>query len=118
MPVSCCSITCVTVCSTVSALAPGYVVETVICGGAISGYAAVGSSNTQSRPATVIRMAITHAKTGRSMKKSAMRGYCEVEGLVGRAEPPGAPSALSADEVAAVTFTIVPGRALPKFDTM
>ncbi len=37
MPVSCCSITWVTVDSIVSALAPGYVAVTVTWGGAMSG---------------------------------------------------------------------------------
>jgi hypothetical protein len=38
-------------------------------------------------PATVIRIAITHAKTGRSMKKSAMRGYRLDELLAGGVAP-------------------------------
>jgi len=37
MPFSCCSITCVTVFSTVSALAPAKVADTTTCGGAICG---------------------------------------------------------------------------------
>ncbi len=37
MPVSCCSMICVTVRSTVSALAPGYIALMDTCGGAMSG---------------------------------------------------------------------------------
>jgi hypothetical protein len=41
----------------------------VICGGAIGGYCETGSVLMDSRPASMIMMAITHAKMGRLMKK-------------------------------------------------
>src|SRR5690349_16139770 len=40
----------------------------LIAGGAILGYCAIGRPVMQSAPATVMKMAMTHAKTGRSMK--------------------------------------------------
>src|SRR6185295_2702858 len=53
----------------VSAEAPGYVVLIVTVGGAISGYCATGSENAAMVPASVMMIASTIAKTGRSMKK-------------------------------------------------
>ena len=38
-------------------------------GGAMFGYCAIGSAVIDSAPATMMTMAITQAKTGRSMKK-------------------------------------------------
>ena len=58
---------------TVSAMvfgeAPGYWPLTTTVGGTISGYSLIGSEGIASRPATVIRIASTVAKIGRSMKK-------------------------------------------------
>src|SRR5512134_356842 len=66
-----CSITCVTVCSSVDDEAPGYVALTVIAGGAIAGYCETGSRNTELPPASMTMIAMTHAKIGRSMKNFA-----------------------------------------------
>jgi hypothetical protein len=43
-------------------------------GGAMLGYWAIGSRVRDRMPPRPIRSAITHAKTGRSMKKRAMAG--------------------------------------------
>ena len=72
MPVSCCSMTWMTVRSTTSALAPGYVALMETCGGATSGYASAGSPRMAKTPPRVMTMAITHANTGRSMKNCGM----------------------------------------------
>ena len=57
---------------TVSAMvfgdAPGYWPLTTTVGGTISGYSLIGSAGIASRPATVMMMASTVAKIGRSMK--------------------------------------------------
>src|ERR1700679_3677723 len=57
---------------TVSAMvfgdAPGYWPLTTTVGGTISGYSLIGKFGIASKPATVIRMARTVAKIGRSMK--------------------------------------------------
>ena len=67
-PVICCSMICVTVFSTVSAEAPGYVESMAIEGGAIGGYCDMGNLKIANPPPTIMMMAITHAKTGRSRK--------------------------------------------------
>src|SRR5688572_14099996 len=66
-----CSITCVTVSSSVRADAPGYVALIEIAGGAIAGYCAIGSRKIEIAPASMITSAITHAKMGRLMKNFA-----------------------------------------------
>src|SRR5688572_19592753 len=68
-PLTCCSMGVVTVCSTTSALAPGYVASTTTCGGVISGNIAIGRNGIATAPATTMTMASTEAKMGRSMKK-------------------------------------------------
>ncbi|CAE6807974.1 hypothetical protein R69746_05488 [Paraburkholderia aspalathi] len=72
MPLSFCSITCVTVVATVSAEAPGYVA--VICTetGATLGYCSTGSVPMEAPPIIMMTMAITHARIGRLIKKPAM----------------------------------------------
>jgi hypothetical protein len=65
--------TWVTVSSSVLDDAPGYVAEMAIAGGAMVGYWAMGSVRTAITPASIVMMASTHAKMGRSMKKRAMR---------------------------------------------
>ena len=45
MPVSDCSMTCVTLFCSVSADAPGKFARTETCGGAMSGYCAIGSAH-------------------------------------------------------------------------
>src|ERR1051326_6134067 len=69
MPVSCCSMTCVTEFCTVSAEAPGNVAPILTAGGAMLGYCSIGNVVIESAPAIIMTIAITHAKTGRSMKK-------------------------------------------------
>src|SRR5512139_859755 len=58
-----------TVCSSTSADAPGYTACTVTTGGAISGYCATGSVRIAASPASTMKIEITAAKIGRSMKK-------------------------------------------------
>jgi hypothetical protein len=72
-PFTCCSIGCATDCSTVCALAPGYAAETTTVGSVICGYCAIGSCNPAIVPTSTISSAVTIAKTGRPMKKLAMR---------------------------------------------
>src|SRR5882762_1579860 len=64
--------TCTTVSWTVVADAPGYVVLICTEGGAIGGYCSIGSATIDKAPATIIRIAMTIAKIGRSMKNLAM----------------------------------------------
>jgi hypothetical protein len=68
MPLICCSMICVTEFSTVSAEAPVYWAPMVTRGGAISGYCSSGSSLIDKAPASMMMMAMTHAKMGRLMK--------------------------------------------------
>src|SRR4051812_44941265 len=68
-PLICCSIGATTVSATVSALAPGYCPDTLMVGGAISGYCATGKREYATPPRMMITIAITEAKIGRSMKK-------------------------------------------------
>ena len=58
-PLICCSITCVTVFSTVFADAPGQVALIWIDGGAIVGYCAIGSVKIDSMPASMTMIAMT-----------------------------------------------------------
>jgi len=44
----------------------------VTCGGAITGYCDTGRRSMDSVPASMMMMAITHAKMGRSIKNLAM----------------------------------------------
>src|SRR5690348_9218143 len=78
MPVSCCSMTCVTEFCTVSAEAPGKDAPMFTEGGAMLGYCSIGSVVIERPPASMITMAITHAKTGRSIKN------CEIVTLAFR----------------------------------
>jgi len=64
--------TCVTVFSVVSALAPGKLALTVTCGGTTLGYDSMPRLKIEITPASMIRIAITHAKIGWSMKKLDM----------------------------------------------
>jgi len=68
-PLICCSIGVTTVDATTSALAPGYWPETLMIGGAISGYCAIGSRENDTPPRMTITIDTTAAKIGRSMKK-------------------------------------------------
>src|SRR5438046_7179855 len=58
-----------TVCSSVSAEAPGYTAVTVTTGGAISGYCAIGRVRIAASPASTMKTDTTVAKIGLSMKK-------------------------------------------------
>ena len=68
MPLICCSMICVTEFSTVSAEAPVYCDEIVTRGGAMSGYCSSGSEEIDNAPASMMTMAMTHAKMGRLIK--------------------------------------------------
>src|ERR1700689_5735874 len=72
-PLICCSIGVTTVAATTSALAPGYWPETLVVGGAISGYCAPGSRENDTPPRITNTIETTAAKIGRSMKKCEMR---------------------------------------------
>ena len=73
-PFICCSIGVATDCSIVTASAPGYVVETMIWGGTMSGYCATGSPFIATRPPRTVPMAMTIATIGRPMKNRDMAG--------------------------------------------
>ena len=68
-PLICCSIGVTTVAATTSALAPGYCPDTVIVGGAISGYCATGRRQNATPPRITKTIDTTEAKIGRSIKK-------------------------------------------------
>src|SRR5262245_61645523 len=72
-PLICCSIGVTTVAATTSALAPGYWPVTVMVGGAISGYCAIGSRKNATAPRITKTIDTTEAKIGRSMKKCEIR---------------------------------------------
>src|SRR5574344_3090296 len=78
MPLSCCSMICVTEFSTVSAEAPVYWALMVTRGGAMSGYCSSGSVTMDKAPASMMTMAITHAKMGRWIKNCAMASVLRV----------------------------------------
>src|ERR1700742_4199428 len=67
-PLICCSSGVITVSAMVLGDAPGYWPLTTTVGGTISGYSLIGRFGMASSPPTVIRMARTGAKIGRSMK--------------------------------------------------
>jgi len=71
-PLTCCSMGAATLFATTSALAPGYVAETVMVGGVMSGYCAIGRFTIATAPASVMTIEITAAKIGRSMQKCEM----------------------------------------------
>ena len=72
-PLICSSIGATTVEATTSALAPGYWPVTLMIGGAISGYCAIGSRTNATAPRMTNTIETTEAKIGRSMKKCEMR---------------------------------------------
>src|SRR5947209_10695492 len=72
-PLICCSSGVTTVAATTSALAPGYWPVTLITGGAISGYWAIGSRPKETTPRITKTRDTTAAKIGRSMKKREIR---------------------------------------------
>src|ERR1700729_878667 len=72
-PLICSSIGVTTVEATPSALAPGYCPETLMIGGAISGYCATGKRENETPPRITNTIETTAAKIGRSMKKCETR---------------------------------------------
>src|SRR5215468_2643962 len=81
-PLICSSIGATTVEATTSALAPGYWPVTLMIGGAISGYCAIGRRTKATAPRITKTIETTEAKIGRSMKKCDKRielgPYCVV----------------------------------------
>src|SRR5690349_7767875 len=72
-PLICSSIGATTVDATISALAPGYWPLTLMIGGAISGYCAIGRRKKDTAPRITNTIETTAAKIGRSMKKCDKR---------------------------------------------
>src|ERR1700682_2080284 len=72
-PLICCSSGVTTVEATTSALAPGYWPETLMTGGAISGYCATGRRANETPPRITNTIATPAPKRGRSIKKCEMR---------------------------------------------
>src|SRR5277367_4699231 len=72
-PLICSSIGVTTVEATTSALAPGYWPDTLMIGGAISGYCATGRRANDTPPRITKTIETTAAKIGRSMKKREIR---------------------------------------------
>src|SRR5271155_3650199 len=71
-PLICCSSGVITVSAMVFGEAPGYWPLTTTVGGTISGYSLIGRLGIAKRPATVMMIASTVAKIGRSMKNEEM----------------------------------------------
>src|SRR6185503_7113677 len=70
-PFTSCSIGAATVSATTFALAPGYVAVICTVGGTTSGYCAIGSPFSATRPMMTMTIDSTVANTGRSTKKRA-----------------------------------------------
>src|SRR5437667_12469327 len=70
-PFTSCSSGAATVSATTFALAPGYVAEMLTVGGTTSGYCAIGSFCSATRPMITMTIERTVAKIGRSTKKRA-----------------------------------------------
>src|SRR2546421_12704953 len=68
-PLICSSTGAITVVATTSALAPGYWPLTLMIGGTISGYCAIGRRMNDTPPRMMNTIDSTEAKIGRSMKK-------------------------------------------------
>src|SRR4051812_21275947 len=68
-PLTSCSIGEATVSERTLASAPGYVVVTWTVGGGIWGYCSIGRTKTVTAPMSMVMIARTLAKIGRSMKK-------------------------------------------------
>src|ERR1700722_12886572 len=108
-PLICSSIVVTTVEATTSALAPGYCPATLMIGGAISGYCAIGRRENDTPPRITKTIETTAAKIGRSMKKCEMRilhyqpALASLPALGGPGGAVGAPCSSA--------FTLMPGRA-------
>src|SRR5262245_27994546 len=72
-PLICCSSGVTTVAATTSALAPGYCPVTLMTGGAISGYWAIGNRPNDTSPKITNKTKRNAAKIGRSIKDQEMR---------------------------------------------
>src|SRR5690606_2508675 len=95
-PVMFCSMTWVTESSSTFAEAPGYTARISTEGGATVGYIDTGRLKIESAPASMMMIAMTHAKTGRSMKKRAMGiPYCWSDGSAESSEGAAAWSAVA-----------------------
>src|SRR3954462_10273395 len=88
-PLICSSIGATTVEATTSAFAPGYWPDTLMPGGAISGYCATGRRVKATAPRITITIETTAAKIGRSMKKCEIRMPVRLLCLGLRAGRPG-----------------------------
>src|SRR5690349_5739695 len=75
--------TCVTFVASTEASAPGYAALMVSEGGVIVGYCSIGSDRSAMKPAKTIASAITHEKTGRSMKKRELMAARSAPGVGG-----------------------------------
>src|SRR5215467_14371387 len=105
-PFTSCSIGAATVSATTFALAPGYVAETFTVGGTTSGYCAIGSACSATRPIITMTSDSTVAKTGRSTKKRANIGGSYEAAFGGASAAAGGPGRM-------LTFcgvTVTPGR--------
>src|ERR1700748_724173 len=93
---------------TVSAIvfgeAPGYVPLITTVGGTISGYSLMGSSGMATRPAVRMRIEMTDAKIGRSIKNAEIFMAAQFDFAVAAVTVAGAPM------VAMFGFTWIPGR--------
>src|ERR1700733_2818880 len=98
-PLICCSSGVMTVSAMVFGEAPGYWPLTTTVGGTICGYSLMGRPGMASRPATVMMMARTVAKIGRSMKNDEM--FMGGLSLRGRRRGGGRPSGGRCDIVGA-----------------
>src|SRR3982751_742857 len=94
-----CSMTLITVSSSVCAERPGKTAEAMIEGGATVGYCAIGNCLIATPPMTRMKSAITHAKIGRSMKNCAIAfpyWLADLAGAVADALLPAGAAALAA----------------------
>src|SRR5271169_512703 len=116
-PLICCSIGVTTVEATTSAEAPGYCPDTLMIGGAISGYCATGRRENDTPPRITKMIETTAAKIGRLMKKCEMRMLPDQSALTSVLLPVASPVlGLSAAAAAggaglgcSCAFTLTPG---------
>ena len=110
-PLICSSIGVTTVEATTSALAPGYWPDTLMIGGAISGYCAIGRRENDTPPRITNTIETTAAKIGRSMKKCEMRMLPRQPALALAARLACAGDAGGGGAPCSSAFTLMPGRA-------
>src|ERR1700747_763484 len=82
-PFICCSIGVATDCSIVRASAPVYVVDTLICGGTMSGSMATGSFDIATTPPSTVIIEMTIATMGRPIKNFDMATSHQSVGSLG-----------------------------------